>query len=252
MDFSMFKKEKYDLIFSIGEVCFCSTVLRKCNLQNVSYPFDWNGAVEFYKKCVILANRFERFFEKEDLEYMTDYMCEDSFAYRNKYNGMIFNHDFFKSMSFDEAYTLAKEKYDKRTKRLLNHIENADSVLAVFMEAPIANHADIPDEEIIKGHQMLQEAFGIKINTLYVKNSLTENTKTKLADGLTKIVFDYRNLDDKTGLYPDQKKLKKILKNYRANLPLSYRLKHRIIKILINFIPNKSTRAKIRNKYHIY
>lgn len=40
----MFKKInnkiKYDLIFSMGEACSCSDLIRSINYQNYSYPFD--------------------------------------------------------------------------------------------------------------------------------------------------------------------------------------------------------------------
>ena len=250
--FKFKKSERYDLIFSFGEVCFCSTILRKCYLQNTSYPFDWNGAIDFKKKCKILANKCYRFFEKEDLQSIQEYINEERYAFRNTFNDMVFNHDFPKNLSFDESYKIAKIKYDRRVNRLLNNIENAKSVLAVFMEIPESSHAFLSDKEIIEGHKILQKTFGEKFNTLYIRNSFEENKKIKLADGLTKIVCNYSCPTDKTGLYPNQNVLKNLMLNYKTNIPITYTVKIKTLKFFLNFIPSKTKKKKIRNKFHIY
>jgi len=47
--------EAYDLIFSIGEACFCTQILRFNNLQEFSYPFDWMYGSTFSEvQCDIL------------------------------------------------------------------------------------------------------------------------------------------------------------------------------------------------------
>ena len=36
---------------------------------------------------------------------------------------IVFNHDFLKSLDFEEAYPLVKEKYDRRIRRLLEKLK---------------------------------------------------------------------------------------------------------------------------------
>ena len=51
--------KKYDFVFSIGEACSCTQVLRQQGLQNASYPFDWLFGSTLVKRCEILANEFK-------------------------------------------------------------------------------------------------------------------------------------------------------------------------------------------------
>lgn len=48
----MLFNQKFDLIFSIGEDCACSSYLRRYNLQDYSYPFDWLTKATFKKEYV--------------------------------------------------------------------------------------------------------------------------------------------------------------------------------------------------------
>lgn len=118
-----------------------------------------------------MASEFKDFIRKEDLEFSYEERSIKCYAYHNKLNGITFNHDFLKTLEFDEAYPLVKEKYDRRIKRLLEKIRNSNSVLAVYLEAPTTNHSEISNQEILQGYSILKEKFGDKINLLYIKNS---------------------------------------------------------------------------------
>ena len=67
------KKNKYDLIMSIGEACFCSQSLRYRNLQRYSYPLDWGFGGNFEKRLSIVKNKFDEHFKKEFLECLDFY-----------------------------------------------------------------------------------------------------------------------------------------------------------------------------------
>ena len=56
--------KKYDLIFSIGEACSCTSALRLAKLQFKSYPLDWLFGSDFIGRCKILASQFEHFIGK--------------------------------------------------------------------------------------------------------------------------------------------------------------------------------------------
>jgi len=243
-------KYKYDLIFSLGALCFCSQALRKHFLQTFSYPFDWMGGSTFLNRCQIVKNNFERFIEKEDLEYSYEEKSINCFAYRNKFNGLIFNHDFLKDVAFDKMHKLVQEKYNRRIKRLFDKANKANSILIVYIEAPMWSD-DSANEQIIEGYNILKEKFGDKLNLLYIKNTNnTDITEENLLDGkIRKISFYYQ--DKIHPPHGDVHKLSKVFKDYHLNIPFTYLLKKRLIKILINFIPNKELRRKARKKYHI-
>ena len=154
------KIKKYDLIFSIGEACFCSSTLRSLNLQDASYPFDWIGGCSFAERCNLIVNKFNnRFFEKDDLEYLDTAPQENNYVYINKYNNLSFNHDFPVNVPFDEAYKLSKAKYDRRLKRMYENIDKASSVLLVYMELPSDNHIEYADELLINAFNSLKNFF---------------------------------------------------------------------------------------------
>ena len=90
----MIKPQKFDLIFSLGEACSCTEVLRRNYLQIYSYPFDWLFGSNFIKRCDILASKFKNFIEKEDLKYSHEEQNINCIAYYNQSNDITFNHDF--------------------------------------------------------------------------------------------------------------------------------------------------------------
>lgn len=73
----VFKKEKYDLILSIGEACSCTQALRKSNLQIFSYPFDWLFGASFETEVLsesikILTADYKMLDEKIDYAFNQD------------------------------------------------------------------------------------------------------------------------------------------------------------------------------------
>lgn len=88
------KAQKYDFVFSIGEACSCTQILRQQGLQKASYPFDWLFGSTFVKRCELLASEFKDFIRKEDLEFSYEERSIKCYAYHNKLNGITFNHDF--------------------------------------------------------------------------------------------------------------------------------------------------------------
>ena len=248
------KTKKYDLIFSLGEACFCSLALRGINIQQASFPFDWIAGCSFTERCNILMNNFDRFFEKDDLEYIDVAPQGKSNAYYNKYNTLTFNHDFPINLSFDDAYKLSKEKYDRRIKRLYKNINDAKSVLIVYMELPSTNHKEFSDEILLESFNSLRNHFGEKINVLYLKNSSTEKSTQDIANGFTKMIFNYKNYQKADDDYaPDMQIIKSTISNYKlSNTTIFSELKRQCFIRTIKLMPSKSLREKLRKKYHIY
>jgi len=130
-------KDEYDFIFSIGEACSCTAVLRASNLQFESYPLDWLWGGNIETRTNLLINDFKGFFDKENLKLVGNKQnplpCD---IYKNISNSIVFNHDFPLDGSFDSDYPAIKEKYDRRIKRLYNNIEKAQNILIVYIQAP--------------------------------------------------------------------------------------------------------------------
>ena len=127
------KKQKYDLIFSMGAACSCSSALRAAELQVSSYPFDWLFGSDFCGRADIVASEFKRFIDKKDLEYVFSVRSTRCDAYHNKHNDLTFNHDFERGMDLSETYPAVREKYDRRIKRLISNVENANRILIVYI-----------------------------------------------------------------------------------------------------------------------
>ena len=118
-------KREYDLILSCGQACNCSSALRSCGLQNRSYPFDWQFKADFATKVEILKNRFERYFELKDLEFVKiDSSNDKNMLVKNNYTNIFFNHDFFVDKgSIETQYPTLREKYNRRINRVLEFLD---------------------------------------------------------------------------------------------------------------------------------
>ena len=249
-------KQKYDLIFGIGEACSCTQSLRKYDLQFASFPFDWLFGTNFIGRCQILAQRFNRFIEKKDLQDTQrrnsdkNNPCE---VYYNTYNDITFNHDFFITQKFDVLYPIVKEKYDRRIARLLSKIETSKQILIVFLETPTTNHPIIDDKTIKKGYDIIAKAFPkTMIDMLYIQNSKDINKTELLTPHIKKIVLPYKCLIDGAVDYAvDVDKLECVFQNYQLNLSRTFLLKRKLQKILIKLIPIKQKRRQLRKKYHL-
>lgn len=247
----MFKKinnkVKYDLIFSMGEACSCSDLIRSINYQNYSYPFDWIAGCTFLERSKILSNDFKDFINKEDLEFLLSDPNTNNDVYKNKYNNLIFKHDFIKGMEFDHIYSRIKAKYDRRINRLLENINNSQNILIVYLEMPIKNHIYINDQEIIDGFNIIKEKYSNKhIDLLYFTNAEEEKV-VNLTESIKRVYLYYKKNKNSKDNVPKLKKLQKTLKKYKFKITLLKRIQT----FLLYFIPFKPLRKKYKKKFHV-
>lgn len=252
-------KQKYDLVFSLGEACSCAQTLINTDLRQFSGPFDWLFGSDFVGRCKILASNFDRFIEKGDLEDTgktnldTHNLCE---IYYNKYNDIAFNHDFLKSLSFDDVYTQVKEKYDRRINRLLAQIESASKILIVYIETP-NTEKHTSDKDIIAGLDIIHQKYPNKqVDLLYFKSDsqmqLNQFKKEALSENITKITSNYKSQKPNAMPYDvNLRFLARLLSEYRLNLPFIKRFKKVSLRCVINCIPIKSIRKNLRRKHHV-
>lgn len=263
-------KKRYDLFFSVGEACSCTQSLRDSKLQVFSYPFDWLFGANFEGRMKIVLDEFKRFIDKNDLEfsfYTPSIKCN---AYHNTYNDITFNHDFLKSVEFDVMYAQVRAKYERRIKRLLSQIQTAKSLCIVYIETP-ARPDKLANNDILKTQWIkIKEKYPDKtIDFLYFTNDKNfkrgDFKEENITNSITKITGNYK-LNDKWGGGLDYLVIPEFFtqyfKKYSLNLSFMDRLKQRLydlnlkrkikrlpIQILVNLVPKKSLRKKLRQKF---
>ena len=246
---------KYDFIFSLGAACSCTQMLRKAQLQFASYPLDWLFGSDLAGRIDIVASRFERFLEIDDLSYVYSERSISCDAYHNEFNDLTFNHDFESGKELKETYPAVKEKYDRRIKRLLDRIEAAQTVLGVFVETPDSGKSKYTAQDLREIRTKLNKAFPNKrFDLLYVSpDTALEHGEivTELSEnGVDWVVSEYRYKKPDVPSYAvDHRVIVKILKKYKLNLPLSFRLKRLCQRLMIRLIPIRSVRKKLKQKY---
>jgi hypothetical protein len=163
------KKTAYDCVFSLGEGCFTAQALRHSRLRKFSGPFDWVMGSSFEKRIKFLTDDFRNFFNKEDFEFVMTGEKQGNDFYTNKRTGLLYMHDFPSKGNFDIEFPAAKEKYERRIGGLLNLIESANRVLAVYADVKGTKYRT--DKEIAGLFSKLRKKFGEKIDLFYVKSN---------------------------------------------------------------------------------
>ena len=255
---NIFKNKKFDLICSIGEDCACSMYLRKFNLQNGSYPFDWLTKSNFDTRINLIINDFKDFCNKEDFEKLekpknaiVDLKCD---YYENKYTDFYFYHDFDANLDFDDVYEIVKKRYERRINRFYKHINNSKNILFVFW-----GRTDFIDNEKLKVyHQQLNNKFqNQNIYLLILENTPNQNNfiYDNISENILKIKYNMTSYDinkpqnacARNVLLNDkifkQLKLKKSIYTYLRNICF-----YLLVKFPSIFIHKKQTRRNFREK----
>ncbi len=246
------KFKEYDLIFSLGAACSCTQALRDSGLQFTSYPLDWLFGTNFVGRIEILTSNFNRFIEQNDLEYIYSERSISCDAYHNKFNDIVFNHDFPADVPLEQSYSAVREKYNRRIDRLMKNIDRAKSVLIVYIETPDCV-TKTPNDDIVSAFSNVAKRWpGKHIDLLYLSCDLKNEAVTKLGPNITKIVTNYKNPDKNAPAYTvDGQVLSGIFGKYALNLSLEFRLRRMLAKFLLKFVPIKPYRKKLRKKYHV-
>ena len=180
---SCLKKIKYDCIFSMGYSCFVPTVLKEAGLRLFSGPFDWMYGVPFDQRFNIFINRFDKYFEKEDLVY-TGLNPENNCAtFKNTRTGLIYNHDFVQDLDFETEYQAIRTKYDRRINRILDKIENGKRALLVYAETNNPTISMPPPARLQEMLKLANKKYNDKIDLIYIQHD------PKLKRGTAKITI---------------------------------------------------------------
>lgn len=155
----MLKNNIFDLVFSIGANCGCSSYLRKHWLQTYSLPFDWLTGATFRQKIDMLVNDFEDFTKYEYFKYVAKDPNADNDDrydyYKNTKTGFFFIHDFTAKEDFKSELIKVETKYNRRIKRLYKSILTSNKVLCVWFDPQVS----VENKELYIAYQDLKDKF---------------------------------------------------------------------------------------------
>lgn len=219
------ERKEYDLFIPIGDGCVTTQALRDLGLQIRSYPLDWLGmaVVSLDSLLTLLETKLAFIFD----ELIEEYRYENLVAYKNSF-GMVFNHDFFAKYSLEQQLPGIKEKYDRRIRRLFEHIKNSESVCFVYVQALNAtrpNCRQYAKKDTLKFANKLKERFfGKSIKVVFIAhnpNLKRDDILFSKESGCLEFVeisnyYIHRHYDWKV----NYDILLKVLSRYRLNLSL--------------------------------
>jgi len=165
-------KEEYDHVVSLGYNCDIANALLHCAARDASYPFDWT----FSNMSTIIhmfQNRFLNFFRKEEFG-VARYKGTPAMQYKG---GIVYVHDgqfdyLMRDLSF---YTKQKEKYDRRTARLIELLDTGKRILFIRYAY------DDTIQQHIQFIRMLETVYEKSVFTLLVMNMKhDENQESKI------------------------------------------------------------------------
>jgi hypothetical protein len=191
----------YDFIFSIGPSCYCAEILRHHKLRDKSMPFDWllqdetvAGKDGFRGKIDLIISKFEHFADSpDDFDYLypTGKTASNHVVY-NKKTGLHYHHDFPADKSIVEGFPEVKEKYKRRSERLLDSMDKANRILVVYMQDGWfldRNKNYLPDDVIIENAGRLRKHYKDKtIDFLFIEDNAAENATLETKYDIKKII----------------------------------------------------------------
>jgi len=108
------------MIIPIGVDCGISEFLKKYNLRNISFPFDWNVTYNGISKCI-----------NDNFKFFTEPLNNRI----NKYD-IYFHHDFQNNNLLNQD----KEKYIRRCQRLINILETSNEEIIFCRKGHAFHH----------------------------------------------------------------------------------------------------------------
>lgn len=204
-------RANYDFIFSIGSACSCTQVLRAAGLQHASFPFDWitirDRPADIRFRADLIAGDFRDWFAKDSFVFLPSPAWHLKDFYRNTKLGITFNHDFPKGMPFEEAFPVAKARYDRRIERLYRCIRSSRRVLVVRLDRPDQEYPTTIDDCRYVRQRLSGKFPGIQFDVLLLTcegGVAFEDRRELSEEGLRQIVFDYKSREPEAQSYtPD-------------------------------------------------
>lgn len=136
--------KKFDAIISLGADCLPALTFKTLGLADRYYPLDFlyrKQDKKYQLDMVIdfIKNDFKYFFNYDDLEFIV-HKSDNNVEIHNNCTQYVFLHDLkTKDYSNDDLYKI-KDKYNRRIARFYDTINNASSVLFIYMEKNNVKH----------------------------------------------------------------------------------------------------------------
>lgn len=247
---------KFDLVISLGEDCACTSYLRRFNLQDYSFPFDWLTKATFECRINLLVNDFENFLIKENLSLMQKPENKEVDNKHDYYKDTVLNfyfyHDFKSNTDFEKEFIEVKNKYLRRIKRLYKTIDNSERILFVWWSR--YKHQD--EKIIINSYEKLKEKFKNKEIHLLLIEPSDNHTSKYLCDGFV-LIESYDNIS-----YKHNQKWNETMGNEENNTKLFSQIKKvrtldwhlrnfifKFVKFFIGLLPNREMRHKLKDSW---
>lgn len=192
-----FFNKKFDFVCSIGEDCACTSYLRKFNLQEASYPFDWLTKPGLKTRIDCIVNNFNDFLEEKYFRFLpkTQKLLDNkNDYYENTALDFYFYHDFPIGIPFEEAFKAFKEKYKRRIERFYKKIKSNKHILFVWH----SKDKILDNNLIIESHARLVEKFKRQnIYLLIFENDFdsTDISYINLHKNILKVISNFATYD---------------------------------------------------------
>lgn len=149
----------YDLVCPIGQFCGTAKYLKRFYLRKMSMPFDWvsgiNVGLDGYVN--VIKTDFADFFQRDSLVYNGPF-GQDRDGYQDARTGFLYLHDMVRGVSFEEAYRLARTKYDRRIARFYHRVNEAVRVLFVHVARTRIPNSDLLHKSILELREKFPQA----------------------------------------------------------------------------------------------
>jgi len=187
------KHERYDVAFSLGAACACSSALRCAKLQFGSFPLDWIAGSTVVQRAALVASRFDGWLDKDDFAYDGKNQINGLGIFKNRRTGFTHLHD-FSDGPIDDSYAKVVKKYKRRESRLFSLCDCARRILCVYISRPSGR--DVPDEELHEARLTMSRAFpSAYVALVHFRCEHGRRPSDRLVhrpeDGICQIVFDY-------------------------------------------------------------
>lgn len=116
-------------LVSLGPNCETAGMKGLLGLGSAHCPFDLMTTQNFSIVCDLIENRFDGFFDRNNLQYLGVGLSAGKQVYINtKYQGVHFNHEFSEAHSIDTCYEQEFAKYQRRIARFYEILESKEPV----------------------------------------------------------------------------------------------------------------------------
>lgn len=163
------KTDRYNIV-SLGFFCSVAMELERCGIRSVSLPFDWLITGNYEAVLKLIANRFDRFLDMNNL--YQEYDINPAYYYNDVYD-LHFYHDFNPHLTLEEQYNSVRQKYDRRINRFYEIIKEP----TVFIRY-------CSDEEELEFICNNSEKISHFLKSLNPKNEIIYISSKKVASGL--------------------------------------------------------------------